>query len=153
MRLYRASNKKYSKSLSGEGAKITGGRWNSVGTSIIYFSESEALCKLEIMVHISLDNIPDNYKMISFDVPDEVVIREINKDELPTKWNSIPIRKETQRIGDGFCKENKHLIFKVPSILVKYGSNYLINPNHSDFKLIKIAEIYNFEFDSRILGK
>jgi hypothetical protein len=60
---------------------------------------------------------------------------------LPEKWNSNPLIKATQQIGDGFVKANKYLALQVPSATVTGDFNYLLNPLHPDFKAIKIINI------------
>ncbi len=43
--------------LSGGGAKLTGGRWNSKGNAVVYTSRSISLAVLETLVHLG-DNVP-----------------------------------------------------------------------------------------------
>ena len=46
MLIYRFGLKKFIGDLSGQGAKIYGGRWNSVGNSMLYTSYSPSLAML-----------------------------------------------------------------------------------------------------------
>jgi RES domain-containing protein len=39
---------------------------------------------------------------------------------------------------------------RVPSAVVKGDFNYLLNPNHVDFKTIKIQKVSDFLFDNRL---
>ena len=39
--------------LSGEGARLYGGRWNSPGKSKVYLSTSRTLAALELLVHLT----------------------------------------------------------------------------------------------------
>jgi RES domain-containing protein len=41
--------------LSGEGARLCGGRWNSPGHAVVYAAEAAALAVLEVRVHLDLD--------------------------------------------------------------------------------------------------
>lgn len=41
-----------STAFDGEGARLHGGRWNSVGTRMVYTSASRSLAALEILVHL-----------------------------------------------------------------------------------------------------
>jgi RES domain-containing protein len=69
---------------------------------------------------------------------------------LPKDWNSIPFLSSTQLIGDQFLKKNNALVLKVPSVVISDEFNYLINPQHPDFKKIKIIEKNRFVFDPRL---
>ena len=66
MIVFRLSKNIYANDLTGKGAEIYGGRWNSVGTPMIYTAESRALCAVEIAVNTPLSNIPTDYSIISF---------------------------------------------------------------------------------------
>lgn len=52
---------------SGLGAE-TGGRWNGVGTAMVYLSETASLTMLETLVHI-LCQLLDDFTLLSLDVP------------------------------------------------------------------------------------
>lgn len=44
---------------TGYGAKEAGGRWNSVGVSMVYVSETASLTMLETLVHLHAAQIMD----------------------------------------------------------------------------------------------
>ena len=48
MELYRLGVCHYADNLSGEGAKMYSGRWNSEGVPAVYFASSRALAVLEV---------------------------------------------------------------------------------------------------------
>ncbi len=153
MTVYRLSAAKFSNDLSGKGAEKSGGRWNSIGTAILYTSDSRALCTAEIAVHTPLGSVPANYRLVSIELPTNCSMQQINPNELPSDWKSFPPTNSTQKIGDLFAKNNQHLILKVPSCVVPGDFNYLINPNHPDFKQVEIKSIVSFDFDDRLFRK
>lgn len=150
MIVYRLCRKKHEKDLSGKGAKIAGGRWNSKGTSILYTSQSRSLCSVEIAVHVPLGTLPRNYKMLTIEFPDSAKVKSLSQKELPSDWNENPHPDSTQVIGDNFVDANKNLVLSVPSAVVQGDFNYLLNPNHPDFRTVKIINTEPFEFDSRL---
>jgi RES domain-containing protein len=69
MKVYRLCNRQFSNDLSGKGAELFGGRWNSKGTAILYTSESRALCLTEVLVHATSNSIPDDYHLVTIELP------------------------------------------------------------------------------------
>jgi RES domain-containing protein len=153
MILYRLSKQVYINDLSGRGAEINGGRWNSKGTRVVYVASSRALAVLEVAVHTPLGIMPANYHIAEIKLKDNIKILEIDQYQLPTNWNSNPLVKATQIIGDTFVKANEYLAMKVPSASVPGDFNYLLNPAHPDFKSVKVLATAAFEFDSRLFKK
>jgi RES domain-containing protein len=153
MIVYRLSKSKFADDLSGKGAEKSGGRWNSKGTAMIYTSESRALCTTEIAVHTPLGNLPLDYKLISIEISDDILIQELAKEDLPPDWKSIPHTHATQEIGDKFISAQLFAVLKVPSAVVQDEFNYLINPGHKESGKIKIKSIEPFNFDMRLFIK
>lgn len=149
MIVFRLSKTKFARDLSGKGAEIAGGRWNSKGVPVIYCGASRALCTTEIAVHTPLGNIPEDYQIISIKIPD-TGIYEISESKLPKDWRVFPHSIDTQKIGDQFVRENKHLVMRVPSAVVQGDFNFVINPRHKDFSKVKIQHVQAFEFDTRL---
>lgn len=150
MIVYRLSRGPYKNDLSGKGAELAGGRWNSKGTALLYTSESIALCTVEIAVHMPLGIIPKDYFLVKIDIPDNTSMKELSEAELPADWKSFPHANSTQMIGDAFVQEYEHLVLKVPSATVQGNYNYLLNPRHQDFRQVRIVETVLFEFDKRL---
>ena len=150
MIVYRLSKAQYAQDLSGKGAELVGGRWNSRGNAMLYTSQSIALCVTEIAVHVPLGILPKDYQLIHIEIPDEDLL-EMKR--LPKDWQSFPHSNSTQMIGDKFLKEHKHLVFKVPSAAVQGEFNFLINPRHKNFNQIKIVKLEHFNFDERLFRK
>ncbi|WP_028786681.1 RES family NAD+ phosphorylase [Terrimonas ferruginea] len=153
MIVYRLSREKYKLDLSGKGAAKTGGRWNSRGVPVVYTSQSRALCTTEIAVNSAQGVIPDNYWLVTIELPDDIEILEINISSLPGDWKAFPHPVSTQEIGDAFVRSGGYLVAKVPSVVVPGDFNYLINPMHSLFHKVKINNTEFFEFDKRLFLK
>ncbi|MFV7235004.1 RES family NAD+ phosphorylase [Flavobacterium sp. ZB4R12] len=150
MEVFRLARKKYPIELSGKGASIIGARWNSKGTEIIYCAQSRALAMAEVVVHLSLAILPNDFVMLTIHIPDAVSIEILNPTVLKEDWNVFPCTFETPLLGDDFVKKNEACVMKVPSAVVKGDFNFLINPNHKDFNKIKIIGQNDFPFDKRI---
>jgi RES domain-containing protein len=148
MRVFRLCRSKFAADLSGKGAEIAGGRWNSKGTTMLYTSQSMALCTVEIAIHTPLGNIPDDYTLVTLEIPDDLQIEELTTDDLPDDWRTLPHPNSTQLLVDGFISAGKNAILKVPSAAVPDECNFLVNPSHPDSKRILIKSTEPFEFDS-----
>jgi len=149
MKIFRLCKFKHSGDLSGHGARISGGRWNSKGIPVIYASESVALCTAEIAVHIPLGMLSVNYVLVTYELPDLTVL-SIQLENLPERWNSYPHSSSTQQIGDKLLLNMESLILQVPSAVVPQESNFLINPIHKEINTVKILDVEPYIFDVRL---
>lgn len=149
MIVFRLSRSRYSSDLSGKGAELSGGRWNSKGIALVYTAENISLCVAEVAVHLPLGITPVDYELISIEIPDNE-IQEVDYDSLPDEWQSKSFIKFTKEIGDKFVKKPERMILKVPSAVVEGEFNFLINPFHKNIKKVEIKRIQPFAFDRRL---
>lgn len=148
---FRLAREPYAHSLSGKGAALKGGRWNSPGVEMIYTAENRSLAMAEVAVHFTLATLPVDYRMVSLEIPGSLAIQELLPSDLPANWNVFPHLLTTQALGDQFILENKFPILKAPSAVVQGDFNLLLNPGHKDFSEIRILGVEPFPFDHRIL--
>jgi len=146
MILYRCALKKWAKDLTGQGAFLYGGRWNSPGKYAVYTAENNLLAALEVALRVPLTNISSDYVMIPILAPDNAAVYSPT---LPKNWNRNP--KLTQQIGNEFLEANKFLLMKVPSALMSNTFNFLINPKHKLFKEVKVNKPESLFFDERLI--
>ncbi len=148
MDVYRVSLCKYINDLTGTGAGIYGGRWNSKGTYLLYTSLSPSLALLENVVHFS--SVPiENYCLAKWNIPEDKII-EFKAADLPADWSAYPPPVKMKAIGDKFVQDNIYLALKIPSAIMPDDFNILINPRHQDFKRIKIESVRNIPLDERL---
>jgi RES domain-containing protein len=148
MIVYRIGKTKYANDLSGEGARLNGGRWNHKLTPCIYTSESRALAVLEYTVNVNIDDIPRALSITTFDIPDKgiAVFAEAN---LPGNWRAIPAQSGSKDFGTALLKADAPVI-KIPSSIIPEEYNYLLNPLHPDSRHFKIVDVKDFVYDVRI---
>ena len=150
MVLYRIVKCSYVDDLSGTGARLYGGRWNSEGKAAVYLASSCALALLEVLVHLPPLMIPDNYCLVEIEVPDDS-ITPIAIDDLPANWKDVSPPVALKQIGDVFLKKQEHLLMKVPSSIVPMEYNYLLNPQHPAAKKVKVLKKEPYGFDQRLV--
>jgi RES domain-containing protein len=149
MLLYRISLCKFATDLNGTGAKLFGGRWNSMGIPMVYMASSRALAALEVLANVAALQDPESFCITVFDVPEDA-IDVVDKDYLPQNWSSYPAPSRLKDIGDAFVKRNDFLLLKVPSAIVEDEYNYLLNVNHPMASQVKIELTKPFLFDKRL---
>lgn len=64
--------------LSGAGAKLTGGRWNHIGTPLVYCSENISLATLETLSYARTGALPFNRYLVRIEIPSTVWSRRAN---------------------------------------------------------------------------
>lgn len=138
-----------STAFDGEGARRHGGRWNSVGTRMIYTSESRSLAALEILVHLQGPAI--GFSLISCDIPDGTPFQEISEANLPDDWRAQPASPELARLGDEWIVQAHSVALRVPSAVVDGEYNILLNRAHPDFKMLRIHAAVPFPYDPRLV--
>lgn len=150
MKLFRIAKSQNINDLSGTGARIYGGRWNHKGTAIIYTSESISLATVEYLVHVPLSIAPTNLCLATLQIPDEITPKEILITDLPDNWREYPAPSRLAESGSNWAKAKESLLLRVPSVVVEYEYNILINPSHSDMKHVTILQVESYKVDKRL---
>ena len=153
-RIYRVLRQAYAGNpFDGEGAYRYGGRWSSPGTRLSYASEHQSLAMLEYFVHLDRDDPPDDLVLAVAEVPENLARQEIDARDLPRNWRDTPAPAALARLGDDFVRRGRSAVLVVPSVLAASEHNWLLNPQHADFKAITPAKVEPLSCDPRILGK
>lgn len=149
MLLYRLSNEQYIRDLSGEGARLFGGRWNRKGTAMLYTSEHCSLALLELIVHTPHTLLPEEISLLKLFIPDELNITTMDRQQIPANWRQFPAPDSLADIGTKWIHEDENVGLRVPSVLVPDEWNILLNPSSPNYKEIKIQSVEPFQIDSR----
>jgi RES domain-containing protein len=139
MQAWRLCRKPFA-DLSGDGARLYGGRWNSPGRPLLYAASTAALAVLEVRVHLDLppDLIPDDYVLMSIDLAG-LSIETVS--DMPS---------DPQAFGDGWLREQRTAVLQVPSAIVPESANLLFNPAHPSASNAKVSAMRSFDFDRRL---
>ena len=138
--------------FTGEGARLGGGRWNHVGTPVVYVSETLSLAALELFIHFTRKDIKLSKSLIAIpiEIPDSLKIMEISIKELKADWRMSPPSNSTKDIGTEWEQKGISPILRVPSAVIPHEFNLVLNPKHSDFIMIKIGKEQSFMLDERM---
>jgi RES domain-containing protein len=132
--------------FDGEGARLFGGRWNNPGTSVVYCSHSLALAALEIFVHLDQWQIDFELVAIPVTFPAKISNTQLTSSEL----KALLKQQDMQTIGSEWASGKKSCVLRVPSAIIPQEENIILNPQHDDFKQIKIGAPQPFNFDERL---
>jgi len=147
---YRIVRAPYQDDLSGEGAEKYGGRWNSIGTAALYCCENRSLALLEVLANSYSGIVLKNFVILTIEIPESAKIWTPKASQLPSDWQVIPLRNTSQNFGDKILSKTEYIGFKVPSTIMPYEHNFVFNPQHVDFKKVKIKEKTPFTIDARL---
>ncbi len=151
MLVWRVTRKAHAyQPLSGEGARRFGGRWNHVGTPVVYTSGTLSLAVLEYLVNLPISDLPDDLVSIQVQVPDELPRTDISIDDLPKDWRTFPAIEELKEIGTEWVRDAKTAMLAVPSVVIPNELNYLINPAHPKAGRVKLFSVDPFALDVRL---
>ena len=150
MEVFRISHKKYSHSLTASGKA---NRWNVNGQHVIYTASSRSLATLELQVHMNHIKPEPNYRVMVISLPEnDHLIRQIKISELPKNWRKMTAYATLQKIGSTWYQSMEALILKVPSVVVPFEYNYVINVNHPDCrKMVQLARHEDYFWNNRLL--
>ncbi|MBA2237864.1 MAG: RES family NAD+ phosphorylase [Lysobacter sp.] len=158
MRVWRIERAEHvDDALSGMGARLFGGRWNSPGTSMVYTASSIALAALERFVHAPrVDGIKLFYAL-GFDLDDELARGMVAADPLPMGWRSREPGADSQRWGDRWASSAASAAAAVPSTLLpldvfnpRQEFNVLLNPESAAIKALRVSLKTPYAFDARM---
>lgn len=146
--VYRFAPERFSTDLSGTGAKLFGGRWNSIGVPAVYTSFTISLALVELFIHKNTyDEILINHLM-EITIADNISTK-IDYNKLKQNWQND--ESYCQYIGNQFLTAPTTIGMSVPSAIIEQENNLVLNPMSKDFnKKVKIKKVKPFLFDGRL---
>lgn len=134
----------------GEGARLYGGRWNSPGISAVYAASSLSLATLEILVHLEDPAaFAKLFSWVPLEIPEECVER-LDLAKLTPGWSSDETNLSCRALGDAWLNARRAAVLAVPSVVTPGEWNYLMNPMHAGFPLIRRGTPQPFCPDKRL---
>lgn len=126
---------------------FSAGRWNMLGTPMVYCADHPATALVEILVHIDAEDLPTNYQLLEIEVPDSV---RIEVAALSPDW--LDDLEETRQLGTRFVASQNGSVLEVPCVVVPFAKNYLLNPSLTEPQGIRIVGSTIHPFDARLVG-
>lgn len=133
--------------LSGRGGLLYAGRWHDKGHPIVYAATSVALAALEYAVQSSVR--PIDSVLMEIHVPGTCAMLEDRiGGDLPGNWAFV--EEQSRGLGTAWLTEGKSLALSVPSVVIPFERNILLNPRHRSFSSVSVKRVVPFFFDPRI---
>jgi RES domain-containing protein len=125
------------------GAMVAGGRWNPIGTPMLYTAEHLALACLEVLVHLDKGQLPRDYVWSKTELTGspELLIRST-----PASVGAC------QAVGDRWITSGNALAVRVPSAVIPEEFNVLLNPNYAAYASLVWSDPRPFHFDPRLFA-
>ena len=137
--------------LSGEGARRYPGRWHPRGTPLLYTAQSLSLAALEVFVHLPAQHLlPSDLMAVRIRVPEAVSVASLSIADLPLGWDAVHPLPTTQTIGLEWAKQGNTCALEVPSAVIPWEKNLLLNPAHPEFPRVHVVFATPFRFDPRM---
>jgi RES domain-containing protein len=151
--VFRLARAEFKDSMwSGEGGLYVDGRWHLPGKRIIYGAQSLSLAQLEVLVHIADRRQIPALSFAVASIPNTMSVPTIDLSALPSDWRQFaPYSGVTQRLGTKWLREMSSAVLKVPSAVSETEWNFLLNPGHTDFRLLNLGVSKDFSMDPRLL--
>ena len=130
---------------------LHGGRWNSIGSRVIYASETYAGALLEILVHANLSRAPKNHMVVRINIPDDIEVEVVSVDRVKD-WEAEDAAA-SRAFGDQWIKEARTAVLKVPSVITRgRENNIVLNTSHPHFTLITAKPPEAVYWDERLFA-
>ncbi|SEF73778.1 RES domain-containing protein [Algoriphagus boritolerans DSM 17298 = JCM 18970] len=127
------------------------GRWNQLGTPMIYACAVSSLNFLELLSIKGPVVSQSKWKLGVLEI--EGPVPELDVESLSSDWKNRPFPRSTQEFGTAWAKGMLSSTLKIPSIRIPLKSfpqehNLLINPLHREFaKTVKLIEEWEVTFE------
>lgn len=139
--------------MTGEGARLYGGRWNSPGVAMVYAAQSLSLAMLELLVHLEAEIVlRGHWRYLELAVAPEAIRTCESWVEVPADYTVLPVPSSTRAIGDRWVAEAVSVGLSVPSAITPGERNLLLNPAHPDYATAVVTGPANgLRLDQRLI--
>ncbi|MGB3775842.1 MAG: RES family NAD+ phosphorylase [Leeuwenhoekiella sp.] len=149
MEIFKITTAHYANTLTASGRP---NRWNKKGEFVIYAGGSRSLSTLELIVHRSSIKPAIDYRVVVLSISDDSdLYRTIRKNQLPGNWKNIIAYPDLQQLGSNWYKKKESLVLKVPSAVIPFEFNFILNTTHPDFdEHVSLVRNERYFWDERL---
>lgn len=149
--VYRLTKLRYQNQIfSGLGGLYADGRWTFRGHPVIYTSASISLAVLEYTLNYRRRGWVPASVLGRATIPDKMRINVLDPADLPRNWPAADSPPKLREIGQRWLDASDSAVLMMPSAVVVEEWNYILNPQHPDFKKLILQKPKRFKFDRRL---
>ena len=138
--------------LDGAGGRVAAGRWNDPGHPVIYAAATASLAALETIANLRHAGRFGERMILEINLADD--IEHVSFEQVLRLREDAPVEDPeqlTREFGSAWLKEGRSLALVVPSLVMPYDTNVLINPLHTAADSLKILRSERIRLDGRII--
>lgn len=140
MKVWRLAKRRHAgtvaEMLSGEGARLHGGRWSPPGMRAVYCAQTSSLAVLEVLVHLADPADFVAHRILDLEVPDDLLVEPQGS------------MSDQPALGAETLANSVAMI--VPSAVNRLERTVILNPAHHDFAQVVVGGIQQFVLDPRL---
>lgn len=135
--------------FTGLGARLYGGRWNPPGTALVYTAAHPSLALLEMLVQDT--PLRAHYCLVPATLPDDLALETLAESSLPADWRDPAARHALRARGTAWLARKRSVALLVPSAVMPFENNVLLDPQHPDFYRIELGAPLDLTTDTRLI--
>jgi RES domain-containing protein len=117
------------------------GRWNPIGTPMLYTADHLSLACIEVLVHLHKGQLPGDYVWSKAEL---TYSREVLSSAFLSSVSA------GQDAGEAWIRKWNQLAIRVPSMIIPEEFNILLNPRRTAYESVIWSEPHPFHFDARL---
>lgn len=102
-------------------------------------------------MHVDPLDAPDDLRLLTIELPDDLGVERVDAADLPTHWTAVPAPDELAALGSDWLMSRRSAALSVPSAVIPIERNLLLNPRHPDIARVRVVDDAPFTFDPRLL--
>ncbi len=131
------------------GSTLNPGRWNTPASPMIYTSEHYSTAMLEKLVHGS-GQLPPGQHYVAVTIPNGISYEVLDTAALPDWY--LESCATSKPFGQVWQQQKRSLLLIVPSVVARPEKNFLINPEHSEFRHVTTSLHQPVWWDRRLFA-
>ena len=117
---------------------------------MVYCASTASLAVLELLVHLDVDELPSDLRLVEARIPDDVSREVLNVATLPVGWRRSPAPDALKALGSRWATELRSALLDVPSAVIPSERCLLVNPGHPESRRLLIQPAVPFALEPRL---